>query len=131
MKPAFRSTITAALITVASFFAVTYVACKKDAGADKCKAISCAHGASCTNGVCTCPAGYEGTYCETASRNKFIRSYSVAEKGSVTPNREYPIAINSSAAITDVTIQNLYNYFKSPVRAYIVNDTIFITNQQM
>ena len=126
----------ASLTTVLSFFAVVYSSCNKDGSGgifntDKCKAISCAHGATCHDGVCTCPSGYEGTYCETTSRDKFIGAHSVLEDGSITPQREYPIVINKAADVTDVWLQNLYNYFKSPVRAYIVNDTIIIPNQQL
>ena len=124
----------AALSTTLVFFAITYAACKKDSGftnTDKCKAISCANGGVCKEGVCTCPAGYEGANCEITSRDKFIGTHSVAEDGTITPYREYPLSISRSTAVTDVSINNLYNYFEAPVRAYIINDTIIIPNQQL
>ncbi len=33
------------------------------------------NGGSCGNGICTCPAGYEGTQCETLSISRFIGTY--------------------------------------------------------
>lgn len=42
-----------------------YTACNKKS-TDPCSGINCLHGGACNSGVCVCPTGYSGTYCETA-----------------------------------------------------------------
>lgn len=51
------------VIAIMIFTAVTYTSCTKD----KCKDVTCQNGGTCTDGVCSCPSGFEGTNCETAS----------------------------------------------------------------
>lgn len=52
-----------AIITSLLFIAVGYTACISD----KCNKINCINGGGCNKGVCLCPTGYEGTYCEIKS----------------------------------------------------------------
>lgn len=59
MKKQFRLVFTA-IITLLFFTTVTYTACVKD----KCEKIQCINGGGCNEGICICPDGYEGTYCE-------------------------------------------------------------------
>lgn len=42
------------------FSFLVYAACQKD----KCKDVQCQNGGTCNEGVCNCPDGYSGTYCE-------------------------------------------------------------------
>jgi len=51
------------VLTVMSFGAIVFSACTKV----KCENVTCQNGGSCSNGVCSCPTGYTGTFCETAA----------------------------------------------------------------
>ncbi len=52
-----------ALITIAGFGAIISQSCKKD----KCKGVACQNTGLCSNGVCSCPTGYSGAFCENSS----------------------------------------------------------------
>lgn len=126
MKLSLKSVFIGALATVGAFAAVVYSSCNRD----KCKTIVCANSGVCNNGSCTCPAGYEGTNCEKASRDKFIGNWTVFEKGSITLAAQYPVSVKPAENITDVVIYNFYNYFKTPINATVSGDRIYIHNQQ-
>ena len=128
MKATLKPILLSSILTLSAFVAVIYSSCQPD----KCKAISCAYGGVCDNGVCKCLPGYEGTNCETITRSKFIGSYQVHETGTITLERQYPLAIEPDADINYVKIKNIYNYFIAPsVRALVQGDTITIPNQQL
>lgn len=126
MRFPFKTILISSIATIAAFTAVVYTSCNRD----KCRTINCAHGGVCNDGACTCPAGYEGTNCETIMRNKFLGNWHVLEKGSITLAAQYPVSIEPTTLITDVVIKNFYNYFKTPVKATVKGDSIFIPNQQ-
>ena len=123
----FKTILVSAIATIGVFATVVYTSsCNRD----KCKTITCANGGVCNDGACTCPSGYEGTNCEKESRLKFIGNWTVFEKGSITLAAQYPISIEPGAEPSDVVIKNFYNYFKTPARATVVGDSLFIPNQQ-
>lgn len=126
MKATFKPVVFTALITIATFCGVFYMSCKQD----KCKAIACAYGGACNDGVCKCMPGYEGTNCETVTASKFAGFWYVAETGTITNHRQYPLDIIADTNATTVWIQNCYNYFPS-IRATVQGDTITIPNQQL
>lgn len=121
------------LLSCAAFFSIVYISCNKPGNSDKCAAISCAYGGRCDDGKCICPVGYEGTNCEIISRNKFLGSWNVTEKGTITIEKTYNMAIEADVATgaNSVLIKNLYNYFSNSLRATITKDTIYIPNQQL
>lgn len=129
MKAILKPVLLTTVLTIAAFFAVLYSSCKLD----KCKAISCAYGGICIDGACACLPGYEGNNCETVSRKKFVSNFwQVSERGTISPTRQYPVAIEPAAEVNWVTIKNFYNFFSdNSVRAYIEKDTITIPNQQI
>lgn len=134
MKFTARALSLSLITSLTAFSAVLYVSCgKTPSGNDNaCQAISCAHGGSCNKGVCTCPTGYEGTNCQITSRDRYLGAWKVSEKGTTTPQREYQVAIETNNLdAAHVSLKNFYNYFKSPISAYVVKDTIFIPNQQL
>ena len=127
MKAPLKKVVIPALIIVSAFISITYMSsCNRD----KCKTIVCANGGVCNSGACTCPSGYEGSNCETVSREKFLGNWTVFEKGSVTEAAHYVISIQPSTQITDVVIQNFYNYFTVPIKGYVSGDSLYIPNQQ-
>src|ERR1700744_5208041 len=72
----------------------------------KAKCVTCANGGVCTHDTCSCPAGYEGTYCETSSSEKFTGNWTVFEKGSTSNAAQYEVSISSSGSAGQVTIFN-------------------------
>lgn len=128
MKATLKPIILSSIIILATLFTVMYTSCKPD----KCKAIACAYGGTCNEGSCKCLPGYEGSNCETITRNKFVGFWSVKEQGTISPLRQYPLSIENDSAVTGVLIKNLYNFFSGQkVRAYIQGDTLIIPNQQL
>lgn len=131
MKSPFKTILIAAFSTLAVFCSIVYTSCNRD----KCKSVVCAHGGVCNDGMCTCPSGYEGSNCETVSRTKFLGNWTVFEKGSITLAAQYPTSIEAttdqpSTGPVNVVIKNFYNYFLTPISAYVQRDTIYIPNQQ-
>lgn len=99
---------------------------------DKCKSIVCAYGGVCNDGACECKPGYQGPYCETISRNKFLGLWQVEEQGTITPHRYYALSIEvgNGKDATLVKIHGLYNYFGT-LLGNVSGDTLTIPNQQM
>ncbi len=129
MKSTYRSIFLTSVLTLLAFGGVLYTSCKQD----KCKAIVCAYGGTCIDGACKCLPGYEGTSCETVARDKFIGFYNVIEQGTITPLRQYPLAITADPSdVRFVLINNAYNYFSGAItRAQVKGDTLIIPNQQL
>jgi hypothetical protein len=126
MKTPFKSILVAALVTFSAFISIAYLSCNRD----KCKTIVCANGGVCNGGACICPAGYEGSNCETLSRTKFEGNWTVLEKGSITEQAQYPVSIVDGIDVSHVLIKNFYNYFKTPITGYVIGDTLYVPNQQ-
>ncbi len=99
-----RNVALSALLTIGAFSAITYTSCNKD----ECKDVVCKNGGTCVAGVCSCPTGYEGTNCETLSRDKFVGTYVGTEICSVgTDNYSITVAANSDNL--KITMTNIYN----------------------
>ena len=127
MKAPFKTILVSALVTLTAFLSIGYFSCNRD----KCKTIVCGNGGVCNGGTCICPAGYEGTNCQTVSRDKFLGNWTVFEKGSTTAAAQYSISIQAGYQITDVVIDNFFNYFLQPVNGSVSGDTLYIPNQQL
>jgi len=57
----------------------------------------------------------------------------VFEKGNRTQAAQYDISVVTGTDITDVSIRNFYNYFRTPIKAVVHGshgDTLVIPNQQ-
>lgn len=88
MKKA-RLILTASLLTIGAFSAVTFTSCSKD---DE-----------------VCPTGYEGSDCKTLSRTKFIGSWKGSEQCS-TGDDNYTIVISAgSGSELSIIYNNVYN----------------------
>jgi hypothetical protein len=127
MNTPFRRILITSLAAVSTVLSIGYVSCNRD----KCKTIVCANTGVCDGGKCICPSGYEGSNCETISRNKFLGNWRVFEKGSTSNAAQYGISIQASGKVTDVVIRNFNNFFETPVKGYVNGDTLTIPNQEM
>lgn len=58
-----RTILVAATTALASLSTVSFFACTKV----KCSDIVCKNGGACTDGVCSCPSGFAGTFCESVA----------------------------------------------------------------
>ena len=99
-----RSVALSALLSIGAFSAVMYTSCSKD----ECKDVVCQNGGTCADGKCTCTTGYEGTNCETKSRDKFIGTYVGTEICS-TGNDAYSITLAANSDALKLTMTNIYN----------------------
>jgi uncharacterized membrane protein len=127
MKARFKTIVLSALSSVAIFSAVVIASCNED----KCKAIACAYGGVCKEGTCICAAGYEGTQCETITREKYAGVWTVFEKGTYTETAQYDVSfVNSnSGSMTDMNVKNFYNRITGNVAVKLKNDTVYIPVQ--
>lgn len=118
-----KSILFASFVTIGVFSTVVFSSCDPD----PCKDIVCANGGTCTDGTCACPAGYEGTLCETLSRDKFIGVYNGTETCTVGSDT-YAITITANSDKIKFNIQNLYNQSFTAI-ASASNNTFSIPNQ--
>jgi len=106
MKARFKTIILAAFGAISAFTAVTFTSCTTD----KCKSVVCAYGGVCNAGACICQSGYEGTFCETVSRDKFIHTWIVVETGTLSSTASYTVTVQPGTdnTQTSLVIQNFY-----------------------
>ncbi|MBN8671717.1 MAG: calcium-binding EGF-like domain-containing protein [Chitinophagales bacterium] len=90
-----RNVALSALLTIGAFSAITYTSCNKD----ECKDVVCKNGGTCAAGVCSCPTGYEGTNCETVSRDKFVGNWSGSD---ACTSGTYTIALSVAKSTNDI-----------------------------
>ncbi|GAA4465592.1 hypothetical protein GCM10023093_18080 [Nemorincola caseinilytica] len=122
-----------AALTLGAFSAVMYTSCNSD----PCKDVVCQNGGTCNEGNCTCATGYEGTNCETASRAKFIKTWTatdVAVSGGTLPT--YTAPITEGTTVVDIKIGHFSgnnssgsSYFVNDVKATVSGNTITIPSQ--
>ena len=96
-----RQIALSALLTIGLFAAVTYTACKKSGCTTDCK-----NGGTCYNKACDCPTGYEGAFCQTASRDKFIGVFTGTDSCS-NGYSSYQITITTLSDSLRFTIANI------------------------
>ncbi|HRO43093.1 MAG TPA: hypothetical protein PL009_09680 [Flavipsychrobacter sp.] len=125
MKARFKIVMLSALGALTAFTAVTFSSCKED----KCKAIVCAYGGVCTDGMCLCPSGYEGNQCETITRTRYLGVWHVTEDGTYSDAAQYSIAVEAGPNITELRIRNFRNSFLEDVQAFVKGDSLTIPNQ--
>jgi hypothetical protein len=90
-------------IATVGVFSATFISCTPDA----CKSVVCNNGGSCLDGACQCASGFEGTSCQTASRDKFIGNYVVLDTAQSKPN--YTCSIIAASDSTKVILKNPAN----------------------
>ena len=58
-----KSVVLTIILVLSAFVAVIYSSCKKD----KCKGVDCKNTSICKDGLCVCPTGYSGKFCELST----------------------------------------------------------------
>lgn len=131
MKKSVKLILLSAIGAVSVFSTVFLSSCKRD----KCKTVACQNGSSCDSetGGCECAPGFEGSMCEVVTQNKYVGTWNVDEKGTISPRTNYLVAIEKSllpgATPADVQITNMNNSAFARVNAILNGDTITIPEQ--
>jgi hypothetical protein len=63
-----------------SIFAVSTSLLLSSCEADPCNDLNCQNNASCSDGKCICPPGYEGAECDLMTAYKFVGKYEGVER---------------------------------------------------
>ena len=66
-----KHTLISAIAFVGVSSSVLYTSCTEDS----CKTLICRNGATCADGQCKCPTGFEGTQCEKRAADRYIGFY--------------------------------------------------------
>lgn len=94
------------------YFLVVFFALAISSGCtkDPCKDVSCNSHGTCASGLCSCSTGYEGTNCETESRERFIGNWTgpISFTGPLAGSGTTTIAISKGSAIDGIVVNNLF-----------------------
>ncbi len=121
-----RHFILGLFVVVAIAGTAIYSSCSKSK--DSCSGITCNHGGSCSNGVCTCPAGLGGSYCDTVFRTTYANIYTGNGTDNESPARAFnnyrvTLNYNNDAVYAGMTLQaeivngagNYKTHFNAPI----------------
>lgn len=125
----FKQIALGAALTIGAFGTVLYTSCNPD----PCKDVVCNNGGTCNEGNCVCATGYEGTKCETASRDKFVKTWSASDKEATTTTTvpTYTSAIIGGTGITEIKISKFSDaFFTNDVIATVNGNVATIASQQ-
>jgi hypothetical protein len=91
-------------------------------------AISCGK-----NVTVACPSGYEGTNCNTQSRDKFIGTWTQASTNPAIINpTQFAVSVLSGSSITNLQVSNFNNTFTQPVSGNITaHDSLIFPVQDL
>ncbi len=98
-----RKIVPILILAIGSCCSALYFSCKKDA----CNTVTCLNGGSCAGGLCSCPVGWTGTFCETSA---FGGSWNGAD---ICDSQSYNFAISVSPSSSDTVtfyIQNPHGF---------------------
>lgn len=73
------------LITTLCFLGLSGAVFVTSCEVDPCSELSCKNGGNCINGLCSCPAGYEGAECEFKSADRFLGKYAGLSRCGIYP----------------------------------------------
>jgi len=108
-----------AILAFATF--VFYQSCTKD----PCKDVVCQHSGTCASGTCSCPVGYEGKFCDTLSRAKLLKVWTVNQNSCVTatPFPSWQVVAAAGTSDATFTLSN-FSHATCPTGTIIVNCTM-------
>ena len=135
MKKQFRKGFTVMMVLFTFSLSLIYLSCTKTdtSSTTRVKCVTCAHGGSCINDTCRCPAGYEGTGCQSEARSKFQGSWEVTETGTLTAQRTFNVTISSSfssgSSVTNILLHDLHYNIYTSVTANVSHDSFIIPVQ--
>jgi hypothetical protein len=104
MKP-IRNILITAFLAIIVITAVSYSACNKN----QCASLVCQNQGVCNSGSCVCPVGFEGSYCQTLSRDKFIFTYNGGDTCSNEGYRQYSILLLATSDSQTLNMKHFLN----------------------
>ena len=90
-----RSIALSIFLVTGIFVSAVYMSCAKK---DTCQTVTCMNGGSCGGGICNCPIGWTGTFCQTSS---FSGNWSGTD--ACDSNKNYNFAVEIDPSSTDTT----------------------------
>lgn len=110
--------ITFSVILFLLFLSFTTTGCKRG-----CKDVHCQNGGECeTGGTCGCTGrwggvlcdslcaiGYEGTYCNIPSRNRFVRTWNATTSSNSTGVVQHSLYVTEGPIVQQIIISNFNN----------------------
>lgn len=88
--------------------------------ADKCRSsVTCANHGSCNEGICTCPAGYEGATCQDVTRQKLLGNRMQKSAG----KQSFPVSVSPGNDVTDIIITNFNNVSCPAIHGQVTGST--------
>jgi hypothetical protein len=117
----------AGLLAIGLFGAILFTACNKDL----CEGMQCINGGFCVGGKCSCAPGYDGDFCGTVSRAKFIKSWNARDTAGPA-SLSYTVAIGAGSTITEAVISRAFSdsIFANDIHATVSGSTITVPDQQ-
>ncbi len=95
--------LTTTLLVMCAFCSIALFSCKKKAIEYNettlirpCDGVVCLNGASCLDGQCVCPKGYEGTKCQIKWSDKFAGNYTAVDDCNPVGNPVYNVIITAN-----------------------------------
>jgi hypothetical protein len=110
----------------AAILLLLFSACKRD----QCKDVVCPAQKVCYDGNCICPAGYEGSLCDTLSRQKMIGNYFVGENCPGSGAQNYYSNITEGVNAEQIEINNIVNSGLF-CDATVSENSVYIPDQQV
>lgn len=113
------------LLTIALFTVSFSSSC-----GDKCDDVTCLNNGVCDEGVCDCPAGFEGDLCQTMTSSRITGNYNVftACEGDEAPTETWSVSQSASAA-NEIILNNFHKPALNVVAVILDPNTIEIKEQ--
>lgn len=123
-----RKHLTDRLVLLLGTLCITgYYSCIKD----NCGNVVCNNEGVCVDGVCACPSGYEGIYCEQIWSDKFTGKWQADDNyNKDTVHRYYDMQINGTASPDTFAIHNLADSMTILCARSAYNKFVFKPGQQ-